>query len=420
MDDAPRVERVKSTDGSALTLAARALTRGEPLEALGLTGRATSALGLALRGIAYAQLGDLELARPTLERAAKLTDDARLGARVRAALVEVALTRGDPGAVARAAKESADELARLGDDRNAAMQRLVQARAEVLLGRLALARGVVADVLGTKLAPDVRAVASLVEAEIAARALSASAARVALDHARRALDAAPNGVLARALDALERELSLPIARVQRGGETEDVDLAGVEEASRGVLFLVDACRRRATAGRAVVPLVRRPVLFALLLALARAWPASVGRDALAAHAFQAHRLNASHRGRLRVEMGRLRKLLEGLGARPIATPDGYALASAREVLVLLPRSDDDAARIMALLGDGASWSAQSVAESAGVSKRTAQRALGDLVARGLAVRAGGGRGVRYHRPGTPIASRMLLLGLAPHVLGEDS
>jgi hypothetical protein len=138
---------------------------------------------------------------------------------------------------------------------------------------------------------------------------------------------------------------------------------------------------------------------ALLLVLGRAWPASVPRDELAARAFAVRRVNASHRARLRVELGRLRKIMDGLAAEPFATPDGYALASTREVAVLLPPSDDEADRIALLLGDGASWSAQGLAEHAGVSKRTAQRALGALVASGTAVRTGKGRDLRYTRPG---------------------
>jgi len=400
---------------AALDLAARALAGGDALRALSLVGRTQGALGLALRGIAYAQLGDLGLARDALEHAAATTDDARLLARVRAALVEVALGEGDPARAAVAARASADELARLGDARNAAMQRLVLARAEVLLGRLGEARGVVAGVLSAELSPDLRAVASLAEAEIATRALAATDARAALARARRALEAAPNHLLARELAALEGELSSPVARLERGGAARDADLFAIEEAARGELFLVDACRRLAIAGRARVPLATRPVLFALLLVLARAAPAAVPRDELAARAFDARRINASHRGRLRVEIGRLRRFLEDLGAEPVATAEGYALASRREVAVLAPRAGDDATRVAILLGDGAAWSAQRIAESAGVSRRTAQRALGELVAAGRAVRTGTGRTVRYQRPGTPIASRMLLLGLAPAV-----
>jgi hypothetical protein len=154
-------------------------------------------------------------------------------------------------------------------------------------------------------------------------------------------------------------------------------------------------------------------LFALLLALARAWPSSISRDDLAAKAFDTRRVNASHRIRLRVEIGRLRKVIDGLGAEPTASADGYVLESKRDVVVLLPPSDDEGARIALLLGDGAAWSVRGLAEHAGVSKSTAQRALAALVESGGAVRTGTGKNVRYTRPGTPIASRMLLLGLVP-------
>ena len=400
-----------SSLSSSLVAAGHALAGGDPLRALDLVGRVESALGLTLRGIAYAQLGDLELARTSLERAVALETDPRGRARARAALVEIAFSTGDPAPAARAARASADELAALGDTRNAAMQRLVLARAEVLLGRLAEARRVVDEVLATSLAPDLRAIAWLAQAEIAIRALATIDARRALVAARQSLDGSPNPILARALVALERELSLPVARIQRQGVVREADLFVIEEASRGELLLVDACRRLAIGGRVTIPLARRSVLFALLLPLARAWPSSVSRDALAEEAFGARRINASHRARLRVEMGRLRKVMEDLGAEPTATDDGYALDSSREVIVLLPPTDDDAARLALLLGDGAAWSAQGLAEHAGVSKSTAQRALAALVERGSAIRTGSGKEVRYTRAGTPIASRMLLLGL---------
>jgi hypothetical protein len=114
-----------------------------------------------------------------------------------------------------------------------------------------------------------------------------------------------------------------------------------------------------------------------------------------------------------VEIGRLRKLIDGLGAEPVATTEGYALASTRDVLVLAPPSEGAGARLALLLGDGALWSARTLAEHAGISPRTAQRALAKLVEAGEAVRVGTGKDLRYERPGTPIASRMLLLGLVP-------
>jgi hypothetical protein len=396
----------------ALREAARALEHGDALRALGLVGREESALGLSLRGIAYAQLGDDELAEKSLQRAIDTAEDPRTRARSRAALIELTLSSGDPAKAARAARESVRELAALGDTRNAAMQQLVLARAEVLLGRLGEARRVVQAVVSLDVSPDLRAVAALAEAEIAIRSLAATDARSALNRARGALAAAPHRLLSRALDALEEELRKPIARILSQGAIRDADLFAIEEASRGALF-VDACRLLVLAGRVTVHLARRPVLFALLLELARVYPSSVARDELAMRAFYVRRPNESHRSRLRVEIGRLRKQMDGLGASPVATADGYALRSDRPVFVLLPKTDDDTARIALLLGDGASWTAQSLAEHAGVSKRTAQRALAKLLETGGAIRAGKGREQRYTRPGTPIASRMLLLGLVP-------
>ena len=396
-----------------LVEAARALAVGETLQALGLVGRDGTVLGVTLRGVAYAQLGDLELARKSLEHAISMAGDPRTRARARAALVEVALNAGDPAPAARAARASVEELATLGDERNAAMQRLVLARAEVLLGHLGEARHVVKEVLAANLAPDLRAVAELAQAEIAVRSLAATEARDALVRARRCLEAAPHRLLERALAVLERELSVPVARIQRDRESRGANLFAIEAVCRGAVLLVDACRRLAIGGRATVPLARRPVLFALLLELGRAWPDPVPRNDLAARVFDTRRVNPSHRARLRVEVGRLRKLMDGLAAQPVATAEGYALSSKREVALLLPTSDDDSARLGFLLGDGASWSARGLAEHAGISTRTAQRALAVLVQAGSAVRTGKGRDVRYARPGTPLASRMLLLGLVP-------
>ena len=342
-----------------------------------------------------------------------LADEPLTHARARAALVEISLSTDDPSLAARAAKESADELARLGDERNAAMQRLVLARAEVLLGRLGEARRVVEEVTAAELAPDLRAVAWLAQAEICLRAIATTDARDALSRASRVLEEAPNHLLARALSVLEQELSRPVARTLRGGVLREADLFTVEEVSRGRAPARRCVQAPRAGGARHDSARRRPVLFALLLVLARAWPASVPRDELAARAFDVHRVNASHRARLRVELGRLRKVMDGLAAEPVATPDGYVLSSKREVVVLLPPSDDEVARVALLLGDGASWTAQGLAEHAGISKRTAQRALGALVAGGAAIRTGKGKDVRYTRPGTPIASRMLLLGLVP-------
>lgn len=398
---------------TAITDAGRALASGDPLRALGILGLEESAASLTLRGIAYAQLGDLELALESLERALVLRGDPLTYARARAALVEVLLGMGEAAKAAKAARAASEELAALGDIRNAAMQWLVLARAEVLLGRIHEARHLVEELVASNLPDDVRAVAWLAKAEIAIRAVSASGAREAITQARTWLRHAPNALLARTLVAIEEELSRPIARIVREKTVREADLEGVEEASRGEVLLVDACRLLAIGGRCIVPLARRPVLFAILLELAREWPVVVPRDELAKRVFDLRRVNDSHRARLRVELGRFRKLVASLGIDAVAGQGGYVLSTKREVVLLLPPSDDDDARIALLLGDGAAWTARAIAEHAGISRRTAQRALATLVERGAAVRTGQGKDVRYTRPGTPIASRMLLLGLLP-------
>jgi hypothetical protein len=212
--------------------------------------------------------------------------------------------------------------------------------------------------------------------------------------------------------ALEAELSRPIARLHEAGRVSDADAFQIEAALERSVF-VDACRRLVASERATIPLARRPILFALLLPLALAYPGDVPRDMLAQRAFATQRLNESHRSRLRVEVGRLRKALEGIVSLS-ATPSGYAITSERRpVVVLLPPSDDHDARVSILLGDGAAWTAQALAEHAGISKRTAQRALSLLVEGGRAVRLGAGRNVTYASASAPIASRLLLLGLVP-------
>ena len=284
--------------GEDLGAAARALARGEPLRALASAGRGESAPAVLLRGIAYAQLGDLELARRSLERAVTLAPNAATNARARAALVEIAMATGDARAASTDAAKLAGTLDRLGDARNSAMLRLVQARAEVLLGHLGEARELVDDLVRAALPADLRAVAYLARAEIAVRAGRALDARDALAAARAALADTPNGLLARELVALEEELSTPVAVLIHRSDRRSADLFAIEAAGAGDALLVDACRRQATTSRATVPFAKRSVLFALLLELARVWPSGLARDELAARAFDTRRVNPSHRSRL--------------------------------------------------------------------------------------------------------------------------
>ncbi|TMA16028.1 MAG: helix-turn-helix transcriptional regulator, partial [Deltaproteobacteria bacterium] len=168
-------------------------------------------------------------------------------------------------------------------------------------------------------------------------------------------------------------------------------------------------------GRQVIALARRPVLFALLRALAEAWPGETARELLIWRAFGARRGNASHRARLRVELGRLRKALRGLG-EVRATPHGFLLAPRRpdeEVLVLAPPIEGADADVLALLADGEAWSTSALALALGSSQRTVQRALSALEEAGKVRGLGRGRTKRWLSPPVSGFTTTLLLPAFP-------
>jgi DNA-binding transcriptional ArsR family regulator len=142
------------------------------------------------------------------------------------------------------------------------------------------------------------------------------------------------------------------------------------------------------------------VLFALLRGLAEAWPGEATRDDLIARAFGARRTNASHRARLRVEMGRLRHEMRPL-ADIRATAGGFTLATRAtapgtgRVLLLAPPIESPDAAVLALLADGEAWSTSALALALGSSQRTVQRALAALEEAGQARALGRGRSQRW-------------------------
>jgi hypothetical protein len=154
-------------------------------------------------------------------------------------------------------------------------------------------------------------------------------------------------------------------------------------------------------------------LFALARALGEAWPEDVARDTLVARAFGAKLANDSHRARLRVEIGRLRKALRAL-ADVSATKRGFALAPrrARELVVLARPVEEHAAvfaGVLALLADGESWSSSALALALAASQRTVQRALDALAAAGKVQSFGRGRAQRWTTPPVPGFATTLLL-----------
>jgi len=157
------------------------------------------------------------------------------------------------------------------------------------------------------------------------------------------------------------------------------------------------------------------VLFALARGLAEAWPGDAAREVLLASAFGARHADESHRARLRVEIGRLRRALRGIaGIR--ATPGGFVLLPGGDagVVLLLPPVEDAHGPLLALLADGEAWSSSALALALGASPRTVQRALESLAAADKVLAVGRGRSRRWlARPTTGFPTSLLLPGALP-------
>jgi hypothetical protein len=174
--------------------------------------------------------------------------------------------------------------------------------------------------------------------------------------------------------------------------------------------VIDACRNAVRDAKHAVPLASRPVLFTLARALAEAWPRDVPRAELVKRAFRARAADDSYRARLRVEMGRLRRVLGRL-AEVEATPDGFALKvpRGRDVVVLERPVEEEHGAVLALLADGESWSSSGLALALGASQRTVQRSLDALSAAGKVQSWGRGRARRWMTPPVPGFTTSLLL-----------
>jgi len=397
--------------------AARALAVGDPLGALKHVALRDDPPALALRGTAMAQLGDYDRARKLLRRAARgFGPRERLAqARCQVAEAEVALAARDLSGPARALTAAAQALDVLGDRANARFARLVGARRHLLVGELAAAERTLAavDLAGAPLPLAARA--ELTRAELALRRVRVGDAAAAIGRAHAAALAAGIPALLAEVARARRALAAPSARLIRGGVARRVCLDEVEALFASGDLVVDACRRAVRGPGRSVPLAGRPVLFALVGALAEAWPADVPRDRLIERAFEARAANESHRARLRVELGRLRAVLRPL-ARIEATRRGFALvpAGGRAVVVLAPPIDGPAGAIVALLEGGESWSTSGLARALGSSQRTVQRALRQLEEAAAVRTVGRGRSRRWLAPALGgFATTLLLPGALP-------
>jgi hypothetical protein len=402
---------------SLITAAARALATGDVLGALKRVGLRDDAPALALRGIAMAQLGDLERAKALLRQAARAFSPREAVARARCVVAEaeIALVSRDLGWPAKALDAARAALEAHGDRVNAAHARILEVRRLLLIGHLDKAEQALVGFDPAPLPPTLRASHELVVAGIALRRLRTKLARAALVRAGRAARDANIPALTAEVESASQVLDTPAARLIARGDERPLLLEDVETLLASKALVVDACRHAVRNGDTVVSLARRPVLFALARALGEAWPADVPRGVLITQAFRARHVDESHRARLRVEIGRLRSALRPL-ADVSATSQGFALVPrrSREIVVLARPVEEEHAAVLAFLADGESWSSSALALALAASQRTVQRTLDALAAAGKVQFYGRGRARRWlTRPLPGFTTTLLLPGPLP-------
>jgi len=396
---------------SLITAAGRALAAGDPLGALNHVALRDDAPALALRGIAMAQLGDLERAKLLLRRAARAFGPKEAVSRARCVVAEaeIALAARDLGWPIKALDTACTALDRHGDRLNANHARLLAIRRRLLLGELDAAERALGEIDPAPLPAASQAIHALMIAGIAIRRVRTRTAREALARAAEAARDARILALTAEVENAARILETPAARLIARGEERLLRLDEVEALQTSKALVVDACRNIVRDPGATVSLARRPVLFTLARVLAEAWPNDVPRGVLVARAFGGKEADDSHRARLRVEIGRLRTMLRELaGVR--ATERGFALEpNAGEVLVLARPVEEKHAAVLAFLADGESWSSSALALALGASQRTVQRALDALALAGKVQSFGDGRARRWVTPPVPGFTTTLLL-----------
>jgi len=397
---------------SLITAAARALAIGDPLGALKRVALREDPPALALRGIAMAQLGDLGRAKLLLRRAARGFGSKEPVARARClvAEAEVALAARELNWSAKALEAARALLEAHGDRANAAQARYLELRRLVLMGRLEEAESRLLELDPAGLPPPLEVVHHLTLAAVATRRLRIAEARTALARAAQAARAAGIPALAAEVAGAAQVLATPAARMMANGKDRLLLLEDVEALLNSGAVIVDACRLLVRNSNTVVPLARRPILFALARALGEAWPGDLSRETLVARAFRGKRADESYRARLRVELGRLRRELREL-ADVTATQRGFALVprKAAHVVVVAPPVEDANAAVLACLADGESWSSSALALALGTGQRTTQRSLEELAARGKVQALGHGRARRWVTPPPPGFTTVLLL-----------
>ena len=398
-------------DASAQAAAA-ALAVGDPLGALKRIALRDDAAALALRGIAMAQLGEFVRAKALFRAAANAfgTDEPVPHARCVVAEAEVALASRDLGWPERSLADARVTLEAHGDQANATYARLLELRRWLLIGRIEEAERALRELDPAGLGPASKAIYELIIAGMALRDYQARTARQALARAAHAAKRSGIAALDAELQRASAILDMPAARLISAAGERLVLLDDVQRILASGSVVVDGCRHVVCQAGNCVSLAKRPMLFALVRALAEAWPDDVSRHTLIAQAFRTRTADESHRARLRVEMGRLRALL-GTLVSVTATRRGFRLApfDASDVLVLARPVEGRHAALLACLADGHCWSSSGLALALGISQRSVQRALDELASTGKVESIGSGRSRRWMAPPMPGFATILLL-----------
>src|SRR5262245_18959580 len=206
---------------SLITAAARALAAGDPLGALNRVALRDDAPALALRGIAMAQLGDLDRAKALLRSAARAFGPREAMARARCVVAEaeIALASRDLGFPTKALAAARATLEAHGDRANAGRARYLEVRRLLLIGRIDDAERALAELDPAALPSALRTAHELVAAGVAIRRLRTSAARAARARATRAAQQAGIPALTAEVASAHGALTEPAARlIARGVE----------------------------------------------------------------------------------------------------------------------------------------------------------------------------------------------------------
>ena len=229
--------------------------------------------GLALRGIAMAQLGEHARARELLRSATRAFSPREAVAKARCivAEAEIALVSRDLKWTAKTLDAARVTLEKHGDRANAAHARYLEIRRLLLIGKLDEAERALTNVpasvpLALKIAHE------LIVAGIAMRRLHTKerARRWRAPSARRTAPAfrrSPPKSKARS-----SVLNTPAARLIAKGKERLLLLDEVEAMLASKALIVDGCRHVVRHGMTSIRLAKRPVLLTLARALAEAWP----------------------------------------------------------------------------------------------------------------------------------------------------